>query len=112
MPSNPFTDPNWAPDLADTVEKVVGTIRDKTTTKVVLVVRAMVFGIVIGFAGLVALIMLVIIGTKLLQRIVNIGGAIDADSAVWVSYLLMGAVFLLISIVAMRKRTSNPDLAS
>ena len=27
MPGNPFTDPNWAPDLADTVERVVGKVR-------------------------------------------------------------------------------------
>ena len=35
MPGNPFTDPNWAAELADTVERVVGTVRDKATTPVV-----------------------------------------------------------------------------
>ena len=29
MPGNPLTDPNWAADLADTVERVVGTVRDQ-----------------------------------------------------------------------------------
>ena len=35
MPGNPLTDPNWAPDLADTVERVVGTVREGATTPVV-----------------------------------------------------------------------------
>ena len=39
MPANPLTDPNWAADLADTVERVVGTVREKATTPVVHVTR-------------------------------------------------------------------------
>jgi uncharacterized BrkB/YihY/UPF0761 family membrane protein len=112
MPGNFFTDPNWAPNLADTLERVVGTVRDKTTTKVVVIVRALVFGIVIGLSAVVAMILLVILGTKLLQRVVNLGGAIDADSAIWVSYLVMGALFMLIAVIAMRKRTSKHEPAA
>ncbi len=49
MPGNPLTDPNWAPQLADTIDRYVGLVRDKATSKVVLVVRGLVFGIVILF---------------------------------------------------------------
>ena len=42
--------------------------------------------------------------TKLLQRVVNIGGWIDADSSVWVSYLISAAVFAVVGVVCMRQR--------
>ena len=45
MPGNPFTDPNWAPDLADTVERTVGKVRTLTTDNAVKVSRALVFGV-------------------------------------------------------------------
>ena len=53
MPGNPLTDPDWAPDLADTVERVVGTVREKTTDNVVKIARLIVFGLLViaGCAG-------------------------------------------------------------
>jgi LPXTG-motif cell wall-anchored protein len=105
MPGNPFTDPNWAPDLADTVERVVGTVRDKTTTHVVTAVRALVFGIVISVAALAALVLLVIVGTKLLQRVLDI--FVDYDSSVSFSYLLLGALLLAAGFLLMRKRRTK-----
>jgi LPXTG-motif cell wall-anchored protein len=105
MPGNPFTDPNWAPDLADTVERVVGTVRDKTTKHVVTAVRALVFGIVISVAALAALVLLAIVGTKLLQRVLDI--FVDYDSSVSFSYLLLGALLLAAGFLLMRKRRTK-----
>ena len=45
MAGNPLTDPNWAAHVADTVERVVGTVHDRTTRPVVHVTRALVFGL-------------------------------------------------------------------
>lgn len=109
MAGNPLTNPNWAPELADTVERLVGQVRDKTTSKVVVVVRALVFGLVVAFSGIVALVLTLILGTKLLQRIVNIGGWIDADSSVWVSYMVLGGIFTLFGLFCMHKRESPDD---
>ena len=107
MPGNPLTDPNWAPDLADTVERVVGTVRDKATLKAVTAVRALVFGIIIGVASIAALVLFVILGTKLLQRLINLGNLIHRDSAVGVSYLLMALILFLAGMFCMRKRTAK-----
>lgn len=106
MSGNPLTNPNWAPELADTVERVVGKVRDTATTKAVVVVRGLVFGIVCGLVGLAAFALAIILGTKLLQTLVNIGGWVDRDSSVWVSYLLMGGILLLAGAFCMRKRHS------
>ena len=67
MPGNPFTDPNWAPDLANTVDRVVSSVREKATDKAVIVVRALVFGVVIAIAGLAALVLGIILSVRLLQ---------------------------------------------
>ena len=105
MPGNPLTDPNWAPQLADTIDRYVGMVRDKATSKVVLVVRGLVFGIVIFFTAIATITLSVILGIKLLQRIVNIGGLVDRDSSVWVSYVLLGGVFVLVGLFLFTKRS-------
>jgi hypothetical protein len=104
MPGNPLTDPNWPAQLADQVERWVGLVRDTATVRVVKVVRALVFGTVIGVASVATFTLLVIVFTKLLQRLVNIGGWIDADSSVWVSYLISAAVLAVAGVLCMRQR--------
>lgn len=105
MPGNPLTDPNWAPQLADTVDRYVGLVRDKATTKVVVLVRALVFGLVISLTAIATIVLSVILGTKLLQRIVNLGGLVDRDSSVWVSYVLVGGLFVLAGLFLFTKRS-------
>ncbi|MCU1362008.1 MAG: hypothetical protein JWN99_3297 [Ilumatobacteraceae bacterium] len=109
MAGNPLTDPNWAPELADTVERLVAQVRDKATNKVVLVVRALVFGLLIVVTAVAALVLAIIIGTKLLQTILHIGGALDHDSTVWISYLVVGGILMLAGLLFMRRRESNDD---
>jgi len=107
MPGNPLTDPDWAANLASTIERVVGRVRDTTTTRAVLAVRALVFGIVIGLAGIAALVLSIVLALKLVQRLVNVGGWIDTDSSVWVSYLLLSVVLAAAGAWCMRQRTAR-----
>lgn len=108
MPGNPFTDPNWAPDLADTIDRYVGKVRTTVTDRAVFAVRGVVFGIVIAIAAPVTLALLLIVSTKLLQRLVGIG--LDHDSSIWVSYVVIGAALLLAGSLLMRKRfESDPS---
>jgi hypothetical protein len=102
MPGNPFTDPNWAPDVVNEIERLVGTVRTTATDRVVTVVRGLVFGIIIGIAALIAFALLIILCTKLLQTILE--GVTDTDSSVWLSYLIMSAVLFGLGGLAMRMR--------
>ena len=102
MPGNPFTDPNWAKEMTDFIDRWVVKIRTTITDRVVVAVRAVVFGIVIAIAAPVALILMVILSTKLLQRIVAI--ATDHDSSIWISYAVMGGLLVLLGSLMMRKR--------
>ena len=108
MAGNPLTNPNWAPELANTVDRYVGMVRDKVTGKAAVAVRAIVFGIVVCFVAIATVALSIILSTKLLQRIVNIGGWLDADTSVWVSYMVIGGVLFLAGIVCMRMRRTDP----
>ena len=102
MPGNPLTDPNWAADLADTIDRYVGKVRTTVTERAVLAVRAVVFGIVIAIAAPVMFALLLILGTKLMERIVTIGT--DPDSSIWISYMIIGGLLVLGGSFMMRKR--------
>ncbi|HEY0518852.1 MAG TPA: hypothetical protein VGC84_05110, partial [Ilumatobacteraceae bacterium] len=66
------------------------------------VVRAIVFGIIIMIAAPATFVLLLILSTKLLERVIAIGT--DHDSSVWISYMIMGAVLVIAGSWAMRKR--------
>ena len=102
MPGNPLTDPNWAADLADTIDRFVGKVRATVTDRAVTAVRAVVFGLIIAIAAPVTFTLLVILGTKFVQRLIAL--AVDHDSSVWASYMVVGGLFVLGGSLAMRKR--------
>ena len=107
MPGNPFTDPNWAKEMTDFIDRWVVKVRTTVTDRVVFAVRAVVFGIVIAIAAPVTVILLVILSTKLLQRIIAI--AADHDSSIWISYAVMGGLLVLLGSLMMRKRFVSED---
>jgi uncharacterized BrkB/YihY/UPF0761 family membrane protein len=105
MPGNPLTDPNWAPDLADTVERVVGTVRQKTTDNVVKVARIIVFGLLGALLAMTALILVVIIFTRALQALLDF--AVTPARAVYLSYFIVGGICCLLGALLMKKRHSD-----
>ena len=102
MPSNPFTDPNWAANLADTVDQYVGKVRTTVTERAVYAVRAVVFGIIIAIAAPVSITLIIILGTKFLQSVIGI--FTDHDSSVWISYMVLGVAMVIGGAFTMRKR--------
>lgn len=110
MPGNPLTDPDWAPKLADTVVRIVGGVRDKTTAKVLTAYRGIVFGLVAAFGGTLALALLIIALFRGVQALLDIG--FDHHNSVWLSYLLVGAIFTVTGLIAMRRRFPTDDRAA
>ena len=102
MPGNPFTDPNWAPDLADTVERAVGKVRTVATDNAVKASRGVVFGVLALFVGLVAVPLLVILLLGVLRE--TLGFFVSHGRAVWISYMALGAILMIAGFVALRAR--------
>jgi cell division protein FtsX len=105
MPGNPFTDPNWAADIADTIERVVGTVRDRTTTPLVKASRGVVFGLLAAMLGVVAVTLLVIVATRAVQALLDIW--FRHEVSVYLSYLIVGGIICLGGMLVLGKRYSN-----
>ena len=102
MPGNPLTDPNWATNLADTVERIVTGVRDRTTRNVVVAARAVVFGLLAVILGVVALVLLLIGLTRGIQALLDL--AVTRERAVYLSYFVVGGICCLLGAFFMRKR--------
>jgi len=95
-PPDPSPEGDWADQAADTVVRVVDTVREKTTGQLLTAARAIVYGIIGVFAGLVALIVLVIALIRMLD--------VYLPGDVWSAYLLLGVVFSAGGLIVWRRR--------
>ncbi len=87
---------DWAGQAADAVVSVVDAVREKTTGPVLTVARAIVYGLIGVFAGLVALVLL----TIALVRFTNV----YLPGGVWAAHLLIGVIFIGGGLLAWRQR--------
>ncbi|MCX6540059.1 MAG: hypothetical protein NTX77_00460 [Actinobacteria bacterium] len=110
MPGNPLTDPNWASSLADNIERVVVTVRDKTTKPLLVMYRGAVFGVIGVCGGIAALVLFTAFLTRGLQSILE--WPLTHSDAVWVSYLGLGVVFGVAGLILMRKRLDSTEATS
>jgi hypothetical protein len=102
MAANPLTDPNWAPELADTVERLVGTVRDRATKPAVRAARAIVFGLLAAMLAVVAITLLLIAATRAVQALLDLG--LDWSVAVYLSYFIVGGILCLVGLLLLGRR--------
>jgi hypothetical protein len=102
MAGNPLTDPQWAGDFADTVERVVGQVRERATTPAVHIARGVVYGIIAGMLGIVAVTLLIVGATRGLQELLD--AVVSRGQAVYLSYLIVGGILCLAGALFLRKR--------
>lgn len=105
MAGNPLNDPNWPAQLADRVVGLVGTVRDKTTKPIITVTRAVVYGLLAGLLGIMALVLTLIAVTRALQALFDL--FLSWDRAVYVSYLVLGGILCIAGALLMAKRFSD-----
>jgi hypothetical protein len=105
MPGNPFTDPNWAADLADTIERAVGTVRARTTKPLVTASRGVVFGLLAGILGVAAVVLLIVVLTRATQALLDIW--FRHEMSVYLSYFIVGGIICLSGLFVLSKRFSN-----
>ena len=80
--------------VADTVESVVGSIRDKTTVPAETIARALVYGIVIAAMVTAALVLVTIGVVRLLDNWLRI----------WAVYAIVGGLFTVLGAFLWRRR--------
>jgi uncharacterized membrane protein len=102
MPGNPLSDPNWAPDVVDLIDKYVGKVRLTATDNAVKASRAVVFGVLIVMAVMVAVPLLIILLLGVLREL--LGFFVDHATAVYLSYFILGAVLMIGGFFALHMR--------
>jgi hypothetical protein len=105
MPANPLTDPNWATETTDTVVRVVDSVRDQTTTKVIYAARGLVFGLIALILGFFALVIFLVGMMRGLQALLEL--TMSWDQAVYTSYFIVGGSLCLVGLVMFKKRNAN-----
>lgn len=103
------TTEDWPAQFADSIENIVGTVRDKTTGPLLTIARGIVYGTFAAVLGLTALIVAVIA----LVRFVNVylPDAVVGEQHVWATYLLLGLIFTIAGAVLWgRRRPKGTEL--
>jgi hypothetical protein len=92
---------DWTVQAADTIERVVTGIGDKTTKPLTSVAAGIVYGLVIAVAGLVLLILLAVAAVRVLDVYLPIH---PYGRAVWIADAIVGGIFTLAGLFVWRKR--------
>ena len=96
--ADPTPSPDWAARTADSIERVVTNVRDRTTRPLLVAGRAIVYGILAAIVGVAAVVLLSILIVRVL--------VILTDRA-WVADLVLGALFVIAGFVLLRMRRAE-----
>jgi hypothetical protein len=96
---------NFTDDLStralDTIDSIVAVVNDKAIRPAIVAARAIVFGVIIGVVALVVVVLLSIGFIRLTTDYLF-------HYRVWVSYLVLGAIFCAAGMFAYSKRGVAP----
>lgn len=99
---------DWPAQAADTIERVVGTVRDKTTGPAITAARWVVYGTFAAIVGLVVAVMFAIAGVRALDN--YLPDSVFGEQHTWAAHLIVGAVFSLVGMFMWSKRSAPPDV--
>ncbi|MFI5041891.1 MAG: hypothetical protein ACHQNA_08595 [Acidimicrobiales bacterium] len=107
-PTAPGESKDWTVQAADTVESVVLTVKEKTTVPLTTAARGLVYGIVVGVLGIMALILVAVAMIRFLTVYLPVGKN-HGLYRVWVSDLIVGGIFTLAGLFAWSKRAMREN---
>ena len=93
---------DWTAQTAETVERVVGTIRDKTAMPLTTVARAVVFGLLAAIMAVFALVVAAI-------GMVRVVDAYTGEGNVWIAHLIVGGIFFVAGAFLLRKASATKE---
>ena len=103
-PPPPESGHDWPAALADRIEHVVTTIRDKTTVPIQKAAAVVVYGLVAAIVGAVALVLLIVMALRLHVYLPYH----PEGRRVWTTDVALGAIFAALGGFLWRKRSASP----
>jgi hypothetical protein len=92
---------DWTTEAVDTIDKVVGAVRERTVIPAHRITRAIVFGFLAAFCIVAALVLLVL---GLFR-----GGALLSHGRVWAVWTVIGGIFLGVGLFFWAKRNPRSE---
>ena len=108
LPSPEVDTTDWPAQAADTIERAVQGVRDKTTGPAITAARWAVAGLFLVIIGTTVAILLAIALVRVLD--VYLPESVFGETHVWAAYLILGLPVFVAGIVLLAKRHSpDPD---
>lgn len=107
MPGSPQLADDWPAQAADTIVRVVGSVRDKTTGPAITAARAAVYGLLAALLGLSAVVLIAIGAVRALDA--YLPDTEFGETHTWAAHTLVGLVFTLAGLAAWSKRRPASD---
>lgn len=98
---------DWPAQAADTIERVVGTVRDKTTGPAITAARWVVYGTFSLLVGLAVLVLLAIAAVRALDA--YLPDAVFGEEHTWAAHLVVGLLFSLGGMAMWSKRKAPTE---
>ena len=97
------TGDDWPAQAAEAIERVVGSVRDKTTGPAITVARGVVYGTLALLIGAMVGVLLAVAAIRILD--VYLPSAVFGDEHVWAAHGLVGLAFTLAGMLLWSKRS-------
>lgn len=98
---------DWPAQAADTIERVVGTVRDRTTGPAISVARWVVYGTFSLLVGSIVAVLLAIAAVRALDA--YLPTSVVGDEHTWAAHLVVGLAFTLLGMAMWARRASRGD---
>lgn len=103
----PNASSDWPTQAADTIERVVGSVRDKTTGPAITIARWIVYGTFALVVGSVLAVLMAVATVRALDAYLP-DAWVGADHT-WAAHLLVGAMFTLTGMLLWSRRSARPQ---
>jgi len=95
-------DSDWPAEATETIESLVGLVRDRATVPLRTVARILVYGIALSVVAGVAGVLSVNAAIRALTVYLPVGRAVGGQRRVWAAYLVVGGIFTLAGLFLLR----------
>lgn len=102
LPGPQAPDSDWPAQAADTIERVVGNVRDKTTGPALTAARGVIYGLFAAIVGLAVLVLFVVAAVRVLDT--YLPDAVFGEDHTWAAHAIVGAVLSIAGAVCWARR--------
>ena len=107
LPGPQAPEHDWPAQAADTIERVVGNVRDKTTGPALTAARGVTYGLFAAIVGIAVLILLIIASIRVIDS--YLPDAVFGEDHTWAAHAIVGSVLSIAGAVCWARRKDTGE---